>query len=91
MAETKEQQIERAFTYHPPKDDQPERYAAIRDQAKGLAHFLLRVTPASREQSVALTHLEEVVFWANASIAREERPLTPTGEADLEKHRLTGA
>lgn len=91
MAETKEQQIERAFTYHPPTDDQPERYAAIRDQAKSLALFLVRSTPASREQSLALTHLEEVVFWANASIARQEGALTPTGEAELAKSRLIGA
>jgi hypothetical protein len=30
------------------------------------------MTPVSREQSLALTHLEEVVMFANAAIARNE-------------------
>ena len=68
----KNEQIERNFTYHPPKPGQPEKYAAIRDKAKELALLIAESTPASREQSVALTHLETAVMWANASIARGE-------------------
>ena len=30
--------------------------------------------PESREKSLAVTKLEEVVFWSNAAIAREEKP-----------------
>jgi hypothetical protein len=29
-------------------------------------------TPESREQSLALTNLEQAVMWANAAIARRE-------------------
>jgi hypothetical protein len=65
-------QIENAFTYHPPKDGQPERYVEIRDAAKALALLIAEKTPHSREQSVALTNLEQAVFWANAAIARHE-------------------
>jgi len=64
--------LEQRFTYHAPKDDQIGKYEAIRTAAKGLARFLLDVTPASREQSLAMTNLEQVVFWSNAAIARNE-------------------
>jgi hypothetical protein len=65
-------QIEKAFTYHPPKGDQPTRYGLIRDSAHALARSIVRVTPESREQSLALTHLEQAVAFANAAIARNE-------------------
>ncbi len=62
----------RNFTYHPPKDGQPERYEEIRDRAAGFATVLCGLCPPSRELSLALTHLEETVMWANAAIARNE-------------------
>lgn len=65
-------QIENNFTYHSPKDDQSERYIRIRDDAKALAYFICHYTPPSREQSLALTNLEQAIFWANAAIARNE-------------------
>lgn len=68
----KKAQVEKAFTYHAPKEDQVERYAAICDLAKDVANLIIECTPISREQSVALTTLEEVVMWANAAIARNE-------------------
>lgn len=58
------------FTYHSPKDGQPEKYSVLRNTAKSLAQLIVSETPESREQSLALTALEEAVFWANASIAR---------------------
>jgi hypothetical protein len=64
--------FENDFTYHAPKDGQTERYEAIRAHAKSLAIFLAESTPKSREQSLALTNLEQAVFWANAAIARNE-------------------
>lgn len=67
------ERIENDFTYHPPSGDQAERYGAIRSAAKDFALFISGNTPASREQSVALTNLDQVVFWANAAIARNER------------------
>lgn len=64
--------LQNDFTYHAPKDGQGERYDQIRAAAKALAVFFCDLTPPSREQSLALTHLEEAVFWANAAIARNE-------------------
>lgn len=67
-----EQDLKRRFTYVAPKDDQPTRYEQIRDQAFKYALFINAHAPDSREKSLAITNLEEVVFWANASIARNE-------------------
>lgn len=65
-------EIEHRFTYHAPKTDQPERHVQIREKAKELGLLIHEATPESREQSLALTNLEQTVFWANAAIARRE-------------------
>jgi hypothetical protein len=70
-------ELDIVYTYHPPKGTQPERYIRIRDEAKSLAALILALTPTSREQSLALTKLEEVVMWANSAIARNENDIAP--------------
>lgn len=65
-------QIIRRFTHHPPKGDQAERYKQVRTAALALAILFMDRCPPSRELSLALTNLEQAVFWANASIARNE-------------------
>lgn len=67
-----DQEIEKRFTYHDPKDGQTERYNLIRDNGKRLAYLIKHNTQPSREQSLAFTHLEQAIMWANASIARNE-------------------
>jgi hypothetical protein len=62
--------IENNFKYHAPKEGQQEKYLAIRETAKILAYMIEDVCPVSREQSLAMTNLEQAVMWANASIAR---------------------
>jgi hypothetical protein len=63
------------FSYHPPLPGQPERYEKIRAFAHDTARLISEECPESREKSLALTHLEEAVMWANAAIARhDERP-----------------
>jgi hypothetical protein len=64
--------LEKRFTYHAPKGDQPDRYNKIRDSCFDLACLIQDLCPESREKSLAITKLEEVVMWANASIARNE-------------------
>lgn len=64
--------LDRRFTYHSPKDSQPERYVALREKAKELATLICQCSHESREQSLALTNLEQSIFWANAGIARNE-------------------
>ena len=64
------QDLENRFTYHPPAAGQPEIYAAIRAKAKRFAEHIDEQCPDGREKSLAITHLEDAVFWANAAIAR---------------------
>jgi hypothetical protein len=60
------------FTYHSPKGTQADRYGKLREAAKSLAWDICENCPESRERSLALTNLEQSIFWANASIARNE-------------------
>jgi len=64
--------MDNVFTYHAPKGDQQQRYVKLRDKAKELAAMVLTLCPASREQSLALTNLEQCSFGGNAAIARNE-------------------
>jgi len=54
------------------KNDQGERYVQLRSEARELAELMLESCPPSRERSLAMTKLEESIFWANAAIARNE-------------------
>jgi hypothetical protein len=59
------------FTFHPVKNpEQGELYSSVRAKAYELAQYLDSVAPDSRELSLAITALEEAVFWTNAAIAR---------------------
>ncbi len=61
------------FTYHRPFGDQAARYAGIRFQALQFVQYVVGSTPPSREQSLAITAIQEAVMWANAAIAINEK------------------
>lgn len=85
MADAKEQLLARLavdHTYHPPFGDQAERYTQIRAQARHFAELVVELTPVSRNQSLALTAIEEAAFHSNAAIARNETE-PPATSADL--------
>lgn len=67
-----EDMIQNNFVYHTPFGDQPVRYANLRTEGRLFAEYIFANTPQSREQALALTNLEQAVFWANAAIARNE-------------------
>lgn len=70
MNENMHARVDDDFVYHAPKPGQPEQYVRLREEAKKLAHMIVDIVPAGREQSSALTRLEEAIFHANAGIAR---------------------
>ena len=64
--------LNQIFTYHPPIGDQTARYMQLREAALAFAKTVQTLTPPSREQSVALTNIQQAVMWANAAIAINE-------------------
>lgn len=66
-------QLEHRFAHHPPDtQEKKDRHEAVRDTLLEAADGLVVLTGApTREQSLAITKLEEAMFWANAAIARE--------------------
>lgn len=65
--------LENRFTYHPPVNDQADKYNTIRNIALQFALVINQIAPKSREKSLAITHLQETVMWANAAIACNEK------------------
>lgn len=67
-----EDELKHRFTYHAPHGTQPDRYVKLRESALAHGKLILEYTQNSREQSLAITALEESTFWSNAAIARNE-------------------
>ncbi len=65
-------EIESAFIYHAPNDEQGAHYRDLRETAKFFALNIQERCPESREKSLAITKLREALMWANASIAVNE-------------------
>lgn len=61
--------IDKRFDHHPPTGAKIALHQTARTAYKVAAH-LVATLPAGREQSLAITALEESMFWANAAIAR---------------------
>lgn len=64
------ERIANDFKYHSPGAEAVAKHEKIRDDGLLYAKCMLSQCPESRELSLALTHLEEAVMWANAAIAR---------------------
>ena len=57
------------FSYHPPIEDQAQRYEQIRAAGKVFAEKLAELCPESADLTVAIRKVREAVYSANASIA----------------------
>lgn len=63
-------EIVRRFSYHAPDSDKVKAHEFVRGLCRTMASELDEELPEGREKALALTHLEEVMMWANAAIAR---------------------
>ena len=61
----------KSLTNQSPTTEQIESIESIREGAKLVLGRILGLAPASRERSLALTHLEETVMWAVKAIVLE--------------------
>lgn len=67
-------ELDHRFRTHKVGDGEHQAMETVRDIAHHLAMTMWRLAPDSRELSLAITNLEQAVFWANAAIARKENP-----------------
>lgn len=59
------------FQYHPPRTEGAvQSHELVRAVHRRLAEEMDELLPNGREKALAITKIEESMFWANASIAR---------------------
>ena len=69
-AQSKAEQVKRAFKHCPLNDLQTVVSSEIRVNGQCFSEMLVENCPTSPELSLALDKIEEAVFWASAAIAR---------------------
>jgi len=60
------------FTYHAPDEAKVKLHEEVRAKLRNAALFIVKKCPEGRERALAITHLEQSMFYANAAIARSE-------------------
>lgn len=60
------------FRFHPATERTGPLHNSVREKCWDLAQELNSLVPEGREKALMVTKLEEVMFWANAGIARNK-------------------
>lgn len=69
--------LDHRFDYHRPDAEKADRHQRVRDYFKQAAEHMDEELDDGREKALVITALEEAMFWANASIAREMNAAVP--------------
>lgn len=63
--------LENRFAFHAAAtEEKRNEHTSVRNHCLDLAKYINEKVPEGREKILAITHLEEVMLWANAGIAR---------------------
>ena len=63
--------VDNDFAFHAATTDEKRNaHTSVREHCKSLAHYIVDNVPSGREQSLALTALEECMHWCNSGIAK---------------------
>lgn len=76
------------FSDHKLTTDGKRKIRIMRNTAKTMAEAIIKTCPPGRDQALALTSLEQMLFHANAAIARTENEVamgTPEEDKALEE------
>ncbi|MFB7461703.1 hypothetical protein [Streptomyces sp. NPDC056188] len=64
--------IEHRFAFHAATtDEKRDAHGSVRQACRRLADHINETCPDGREKSLALTAIEEAMFWGNAALARQ--------------------
>lgn len=64
--------IEHRFAFHAATtDEKRDAHTSIRQACRRLADHINDTCPDGREKSLAITAIEEAMFWGNAALARQ--------------------
>ncbi len=67
-------ELDERFQHHPPSHKGIEAaHNDLRYAFRAIARVVVELCPEGREKSLALTKIEEGMFWANAAIARKQQ------------------
>ena len=67
--------IDNDLGFHAATDITHPLHEEVRKHFRELAHWVVDNTPPSREQSLALTAIQEACMWSNAAVACNLAPL----------------
>ncbi|MFE5912075.1 hypothetical protein ACFQ6B_23740 [Streptomyces wedmorensis] len=63
--------IEHRFAFHAATaDEKRDAHGSVRQECRRLADHINETCPDGREKSLAITAIEEAMFWGNAALAR---------------------